>query len=247
MACVAIVASLAPVSAVAPPPARHTAFQMGLGLTVEAPSPGYGVAASALMTGGRHLDLVLETGADGETRRIDDPDEAQIDREAVAADAATDSSIAGGGDACSDDAYNLLPTKWHMTWRWWFHAASIPGGISKTRAENQLRAAVSSITGSRNDCGMADLVSARASYQGRTSTRPNINDRGCRTRDGRNVVGWGDLPFGVLGLTCTTYQIVPGVDRSIESDVLFNKVGLRLADVGRWLRQPGARAVGRHP
>ncbi len=143
---------------------------------------------------------------------------------AVVARTAGGAQITGGGDACSDDAYNLLPAKWYSAWRWWFNARSTPGDVSKSKAETQLRAAVASITRSRNDCGMSDSVSATASYQGRTTTRPNINNDGCRARDGKNVVGWGDLPPGVLGLTCTTYEIIHnGVDRSIESDVMLNK------------------------
>jgi hypothetical protein len=222
LVCVAVLATLAPASAAAPP-LQTRAFTLGRGLSVTAPAPGFGVAASAIMVDGGHLDLVLETGHDGVTHQVADPVEVRARADTVAADAAASAGITGGGDPCADDAYRLLPTKWHTTWDWWFHAASTPGDVRKAKAEAQLRSAVASITGSRNDCGMADTVNARASYQGRTSTRPNINGSGCRGRDGKNVVGWGDLPFGVLGLTCTTYQIVPGVDRSIESDVLFNK------------------------
>ena len=154
VACAAVLGSLAPTAAAAPPP-TDTVY-LGLGLSVVAPAPGFGVAASAVMVDGGHLDLVLETAADGVTRRIAEPGETQVDMDAVAADAAGSAGIAGGGDACSDDEYNLLPTKWHTTWRWWFHAGSKPAGISRSRAENQLRSAVASITGSRNDCGMAD-------------------------------------------------------------------------------------------
>ncbi len=192
-------------------------MSLGHGLTVDAPPAGYGVAAGAVLASGGHLDLILETGLDGITRDV-------TDDETIASAATGPTRIASSPSACSDRRYNLLPMKWAVTWEWYFNASSTPRGVIKTvRAETALKAAVASITGERNDCGRPDRVSATASYLGRTSTRPGV-DNGCTTRDGKSVVGFGDLPTNVLGLTCTTYQIIPrAVDRAVESDVLFNK------------------------
>lgn len=238
LACAAILATLVPAAAVAPP-STDTVY-MGHGISVQAPPPGYAVAASALLVDGGHLDLTLETDAHGVTRQIVEPLDARE---------ASSPRITGGPSACSDTKYNLLPFKWHTTWKWRFNAASTPGGISKNKAEAQLRSAVRSITGSRNDCGMTDQVNATASYQGRTSTSPNIDGNYpdmCRARDRVSVVGWGNLPQEVLGLTCTTYQIIPGVDRAIESDVLFNKDDGWAASVSGCVNQAIVRSVATH-
>jgi Matrixin len=218
LAVAATLVSLLPTVAVAPSGLAQR-FPLGHGLSVSAPAPGTGIAASAVMASGAHLDLILETGQDGITRTVADP---------PTLDAPTPMSvnIAGSPSACSDGEYHLLPTMWKSTWQWWFQAGSTPSELTKSKAEISLKAAVRSITGERNDCGRPDTVNATASYQGRTTKRPGVTSvGGCRKdMDGKSVVGFGNLPMGILGLTCTVYQINPsGVDSSIESDVLFNK------------------------
>jgi hypothetical protein len=212
---------LAPTAAAASPSGTHV-VTFSHGLTVEAPPAGYGVAASAILVSGGHLDLVLETGADGVTRDVTaTPGSFSI---ASAGSSAPLAAVAGGPGACSDDTYHLLPFKWKSTWRWWFKAGSTPSDMTRAKAETALKSAVNSITGERNSCGRSDKVSATASYQGRTTTRPGVTSTGGCSRDGKSVVGFGDLPSGVLGLTCTTYQEIAGtVDTAVESDVLFNK------------------------
>jgi hypothetical protein len=167
------------------------------------------------MIDGGHRDLVLETGLDGVTRVVAD--------EPGLARAVTAPRIRGGANACDDTAYDLARYKWKTTWRWWFQARSTPGELTRSNAESQLRSSVASITGSRNDCGMADQVDATASYQGRIRTRPGVTSGGGCNQDGKSVVGFGDLPPGYLGLTCTAYQLVAGVKPAVESDVLLNK------------------------
>ncbi len=208
-------------SAAAGPQAPLRAFSLGRGMTVAAPAPGFGVAASAVTVTGQHLDLVIETGLDGITRTVTEPPTLGMPTLGISAGSA--SAIAGSPSACSDAKYSLLPTMWKSTWQWRFQARSTPGELRRATAERHLKSAVASITHERNDCGRSDRVSATASYRGRTRTRPGI-DNGCRKYDGKSVVGFGDLPAGMLGLTCTTYQVASqGVGRSVESDVLFNK------------------------
>lgn len=210
-------AGLAPTAAArSQVPART--FSLGQGIRVAAPAPGYGVAASAITTSGADLDLVLETGTDGVTRIVSDtPATAAVTSPAS-------SSIARSTDPCKDGKYDLLPFKWKSTWEWWFQRRSTPAEIGRAAAEGRLRSAVSSITGERNDCGRPDTVNATSRYLGPTRMRPAVNsDTSCGKFDGRNVVGFGSLPPNVLGLTCTRYQVVLGVDSAVESDVLFNK------------------------
>jgi hypothetical protein len=168
------------------------------------------------MASGQELDLVIETGIDGITRIVSEP----VGSPQTSAPSGV--AVMGSPGACQDRAFHLLPFKWESTWNWWFQYRSTPVEIKRRAAENRLRSAVSSITGERNDCGRPDRVDATSRYRGRTTTRPGVNsDTNCGPFDDMNVVGFGTLPPGVLGLTCTRYQ----VDNmwAVESDVRFNK------------------------
>jgi hypothetical protein len=207
------VAGLAPTAAAGP---QHQRFALGHGLSVAAPAPGYGIAASAITSSGEDLGLVLETDANGVTRDVTD------EVPALAATPRSGTTIAGGVDACHDADYKLLPFKWRSAWNWWFQYRSTPGEITRAAAQNSLRASVASITGERNDCGRPDTVNATSRYRGHIKARPGVNfDESCGPFDGKSVVGFGSLPPGVLGLTCTLYR--PDTSTAIESDVLFNK------------------------
>jgi hypothetical protein len=62
-------------------------------------------------------------------------------------------------------------------------------------------------------------VSATSAYDGITSRKPSIGSMGrCTRSDGFNVIGFGDLPFGVLAVTCTRFEN----GRIIETDVRIN-------------------------
>ena len=114
---------------------------------------------------------------------------------------------------CSDGAYRVLGGKWKSTLRWSFRRASSPAGLTKSGVLAVLKRSFGNITNARNDCGRPDRVSASASYLGATSRKP-----GCRSPDGRNVVGFKSLPAGVLGRTC--WWTMGG--RIIEADIQLN-------------------------
>jgi len=217
-----VLAGLAPTAAAGPQTQR---FVLGHGLSVAAPARGYGVVASAITSSGQDMELILETGQDGFTRDVTAVAEARGTAQKSGA------SIAGSPDACNDSAYHLLPMKWKTAWNWSFQYRSTPSEITGRAAESRLRSAVASITGERNDCGRPDTVDATSRYQGRTTTKPGVlwspghpTDAPQCVGDGLSVVGFGSLPPGVLGLTCTRYQIIANaVDTAVESDVLFNK------------------------
>ncbi|HZI11739.1 MAG TPA: matrixin family metalloprotease, partial [Myxococcus sp.] len=126
--------------------------------------------------------------------------------------------------ACNDGAYNLFPFKWRGTLHWRFNAGSTPAELTVDGAEDKLRAAASNITGGQNDCGLTDAIAASHSYEGRTTRSVAISPtNGCvgSERDGVNVVGFGDLQGGTLGLACTWYS---GDGAALESDIRLNKV-----------------------
>ncbi|MCY7417969.1 MAG: matrixin family metalloprotease [Chloroflexi bacterium] len=222
LAAVATLTTVLPAAAAAPVTAM-AGWALVPELSVAAPAPGYGIAASAVLASGGHVDLILETDLEGITRRV-------VDAPAPIAPAAQAVGIAGGPGACSDSAYQLLSTKWKSPWKWSFQAGSTPNELTKAKAEISLKAAVRSITGARNGCDRPDTVNATATYLGRTTKKPGVSSGGgCLGSDGKSVVGFGNLPQNVLGLTCTVFQIMPGVDTSIESDVLFNKADFEWA------------------
>ena len=186
----------------------------GAGLAVVAPARGQGVHAEALRADGIGLGLTVETGFDGLVRTV--PDELAILSPGIVAPD-------GSTGACHDRAHTLLPSKWRSAYLWWFRGGSTPTEITRRKALASLKRAATNITHARNDCGRADHVSAVSSYLGSTTIKPDINAAGCRTPDGRNVVGFGDLNAGFLGVTCTTYRIESRGNTTIEADMLLNK------------------------
>ncbi|MBA3818597.1 MAG: matrixin family metalloprotease [Deltaproteobacteria bacterium] len=182
------------------------------GASVAVPPPGTSVITEAIFVDGRTKLLQVDTDDDGQPTLVDHD---------VAAPPEGTLAACVKPAACEDGAYSLTGHKWSATYRWWFDGASTPSEITAANAEAQLRSAAVNVTRSDNSCGFADLVDATSAFQGRTSSRPNITAAGtCATADGTSVVGFGDLPAGVLGVACT--WTVNGV--AVESDVQLNKV-----------------------
>ena len=111
---------------------------------------------------------------------------------------------AGTVPPCSDGAYSLIGGRWNKTVHWTFNADSTPAGMTMNAAEAAIVKSFNNITTSFNDCGMADKVDAQNVYDGRSTRAPNISKKGfCTPADGKNAVGFGRLPTGVLAVTCT--------------------------------------------
>ena len=125
---------------------------------------------------------------------------------------------------CSDGAYVRNGHRWGTTYNWYFYAASRPKGSDTTRVVSALRRGADNIVTGHNVCGLPDLISAKHLYRGTTSRAPNISSSAwCRGRDGRNVVGFGTLPSGYLGMTCWwTYA-----GKVVEADFVLNKTYYR--------------------
>jgi hypothetical protein len=111
----------------------------------------------------------------------------------------------GTPSACSDGAYKLSGHRWRSQYRWRFAAGTTPSGLNVDNVEQalNLKNPAAAITSSRNDCGLADDVSASQAYLGRTSATPDIIYDGALIEgmDGVSVVGFGfgDMPYGTLG------------------------------------------------
>jgi hypothetical protein len=200
------------------PHAPARTFSVGA-LTVSVPARGLGVGALAMMSDGTELSVRVEHAASGSIVVATE----HVDR------AAGESPSPSGGipAACADRAFQLTGQRWTRTYRWSFRAISTPAGLPRVRVRDALRRAATNITGARNDCGRRDRVSATHRFEGTTRTRPNITATGCDNagRDGLNVVGFRDLPAGVVGLTCWWWVV--GSPATIEADVALNKGDFR--------------------
>jgi hypothetical protein len=121
---------------------------------------------------------------------------------------------------CNDPAYTLLGGKWKQTFNWSYRSSSTPDELNESKVLTVIKRSFDNITESRNDCGLADKVSATSAYLGTTIARPSVTNRGnCSPRDNQNVVGFGSLPSGILAVTCIRY----GNNNSItEADIRIN-------------------------
>jgi hypothetical protein len=203
------------------------------GTVLKVPGPGEEVWGEALLAGGGHRTVGLETRPDGTVVVHRSPEGAppMVVRGAAAAGGAGGTGgtgtlpgpsavAASAPPACGDGAYTLYSHRWSRTYEWFFQRGSTPGNMSRRRVTSALRRAAVNITGARNSCGLADRVSATTSYRGRTTRAPDIGaGSGCLARDGRSVVGFGDLRSSDLAYTCWWTQ----GGRAVEADVKLNR------------------------
>lgn len=198
------------------------------GVRAIAPEPGMGVWAEVLDDSGKTHALHLRTDVDSnvlwvhEHEDAADTSEDPSDDANVAAEAAGEATAASGPGPCSDTARNVQPWRWTKRYDWFFDIGTTPSDVSKTNTEAALKRAIGNITGSHNSCGMADQVSATNLYRGHTTVGTQVAaDATCKpSGNGKNTVGFGDLPTGILGLTCVWYD---GNGAAIEADVRLNK------------------------
>jgi hypothetical protein len=85
--------------------------------------------------------------------------------------------------------------------------------MARSSTASILQRAFDNITNGRNDCGRPDRIDATHRYLGTTTDRPD-----CKHRDGKNVIGFGRMGFGVLAVTC--FWIRNG--KMVEADIKIN-------------------------
>lgn len=105
-------------------------------------------------------------------------------------------------------------------WRWRFNVARGLKGLTSAQVLRSIKTGAKVVTSSRNDCGLPDKVSAKATYLGKTKATASMcrNHRG----DGRNVVAVSARESGsTLAVTCYRLrQPSPGAKwRITESDM----------------------------
>jgi hypothetical protein len=190
----------------------------GLGVVVGPPDTGS--YAQALTLSGVEIFGVV-TGTDGTVYLREVGDEVATELAAT-----TQLDVASSPAACDDGYYNLAG--WHENdlHLWYFARGTTPPELTADDATSALRAGVTNITHSDNDCGLTDEVSATSNYGGSTGRRAEVDSLGnCASffgTDGYNVVDFGKLPSDRLGQTCTWYW--PISNEVAEADTRLNKV-----------------------
>ena len=116
-------------------------------------------------------------------------------------------SVGAGGSPgpCNDNKYTKLnpAARWMSTLEWRFRQSSVPAGLNAADVLALIKKSFRNVVNARNDCGLADRVSATHRYLGTTSRRPNVTRAGgCGAADGFNTVGFGPLDGYYSGYTC---------------------------------------------
>lgn len=203
----------------------------GVGAVV--PPPGHAVFAEALLASGDAETLTVLTERDGTVVLTGAGSEAVEPLPELPAIFPESTPR-----ECDDGAYRRSAWtfsdgtrkfgKWKSIMNWWYNPAGTPADVDRTRGREAVRRAVRNVVTGRNDCGMADQVSASQDYQADTTTAPNFaaGEYACAAPDGKNVVGWGKLyREGVLAATCAwaredgqTYLTIHESDVKISTD-----------------------------
>jgi hypothetical protein len=123
--------------------------------------------------------------------------------------------------ACGDRTFHLEHHTWAGSLRYRVNLSRMPDRFSAKRAVTQIRAANFHMRAGVNTCGKPRLRTPASRYLGRTSLQPNINRHGpgCGRANTENVVGFGDLPSGLLGWTCYWYY---GNGRMAGTDLMLD-------------------------
>lgn len=183
-----------------------------------------GVAAIVPKVGDDVLAIAeLDDGTSRSLRVVHDVDGVHVDEGAAAVAAAATTSPA----ACADKAFSRMGHRWASTYAWRFRAGTTPSTNSKSGVETALERAAANVSLSRNDCAVAKSNAPAQTYLGRTSLHSQVIGTSttykCGTGDGHNVVGFGVLPRGIVGLAC----VWSTGHRAVEADVKLNDRGYR--------------------
>lgn len=120
---------------------------------------------------------------------------------------------------CNDNAYAYIgpSARWVSNLAWRFRASSVPPSLNTGDVLAIIKKSFRNVVNARNDCGLADNVSATQSYLGTTARKPAITSAGsCNSPDGVSVVGFAPLDGSFAGYTCIWWN---GSNQIIEADM----------------------------
>jgi hypothetical protein len=187
------------------------------GVGIYAPAAGEGTYAASLNANGSGQEFAVESDSNG-----------TLTLKMVGASEPVGAvSSLSQPDPCYDDANQEFAQESDQR-IWWYKMTSTPSELTNSDALAAIRAGVNDMTHAENDCigqGWGNApTNNTASYSGTTSRTADISAGSCQSssaRDGVNVVDFGDLPTGELGLTCAYY--FPVSNEMTEADIRFNK------------------------
>lgn len=123
--------------------------------------------------------------------------------------------------ACKDRTFHLEHHHWTRQLRYHVNLGRMPGRFHKKTVVRQINAANENMRKGRNTCGKPRLRTPASHYLGRTGKKPNISASGptCGRGNTTNIVGFGNLPGGLLGWTCYWYidRRMVGTDMLIDN------------------------------
>jgi hypothetical protein len=132
----------------------------------------------------------------------------------------TSPARAGSPAACQDRTFHLEHHKWRSHLRYRINLGRMPNRFSKKDVTRQIQRANGNMRLGRNTCGKPHLRTPTSRYLGHTHSQPNVSVSGSSVRCGsfntRNVVGFGNLPGGLLGWTCYWWN---GTGRMVAADM----------------------------
>lgn len=136
-----------------------------------------------------------------------------------------ESASAGALSACSDTTRPPTMHEEIHAYTWYVGDGGMPGALTQAQAQAAFADAINNITGTYNDCGIADTVDAKSSYGGTSTYEADINASSqCTPRDKQNTWDAGDLAAGHLAVTCswTVDGTTSSLRELIEADVRYN-------------------------
>ena len=131
--------------------------------------------------------------------------------------------------ACQDRTFHLEHHRWTRGLRYRINLGHMPKRYGTKEVIRQIKVGNGNMRKGRNTCGKPALKTPASHYLGRTAVRPNINPGTKAVRCGqgnlKNVVGFGNLPGGLLGWTC--FWIYNDTGRMAAADIMID-TGKRL-------------------
>ena len=185
-----------------------------------------------------HAEVLTTTGA--EELEVGRREDGTIELELVGedAEAAAEFAKAGGPGECSDPEYTdgarRVPEDSAL--RYVINKASTPSELRIRDAVGAIRRAGARVVNTKSNCRMGDRVPAGLVYEGKTGQGANVDGFNCGDNDENSVVAFGDLPSGVLAVTCNWGIVRPGYDETVASDIKVNKQDVR------WTTSPSSQS-----
>jgi hypothetical protein len=143
---------------------------------------------------------------------------------AVSSGSGAATARAGSPAACKDRTFHLEHHKWATRLRYKVNVKGHPQGLHPGTLIHQIRVANGNMRKGRNTCHKPLLKTPVGHYLGKTKAKPNIkphtvNGPECGAGNTSNIVGFGNLPGGLLGWTCYWWG---GNGRMLGADMVID-------------------------